>query len=154
MVWPKILKINNNTSENKTHHFRLWLWGRSRVYHGALCCLDHTTWGPSSRPTMAEPIALSQSIFIRPLRASAEAQDNSHTSVSGHKGEEKASFLPLSQRFCSAKQCSFQNEVASILPGTDNESQHPCEPTPGLFRKLSNYKSSPSAQLPPGTSGH
>lgn len=41
------------------------------------------------------------------------------------------SYLSLSQSFCSAKQCSFQNEVASILPDTDNKSQHPCEPTPG-----------------------
>lgn len=88
---------------------------------GRLCCLDHTAWACPPAPLWLN-LDLSNSILIRLLRASGEAQDSSHTSTSGHKGEEKTFLLPLSQSFSFAKQCSFQNEVASILPNTEDKS--------------------------------
>ena len=98
------------------------------------CAVLATRHGASPPgPPWPSPVLYHRASLSGLFRASAEAQDNSHTSVSGHKGEGKASFLPLSQSFCSAKQCSFQNEVASILLDIDNKSQHPYEPAPGFL---------------------
>lgn len=130
MVWPKILKINNRKTRLILSNFGFEVDPGCNMGR----CAVLATWHRVSPQAFMANLVLYHRASLSGL---SELLLRLRTTVTplfqATRGKRRLlSFLSLSELLL-CKQCSFQNEVASILPDIGNKSQHPWSQLLGPF---------------------